>query len=125
MVRVGLDDVEIIAEDIPGWSVANKDSLTVALDITISPELQDEGNARELVNRIQKVRKDSGLELTDRIAVHIQEYEPLKAAIINYNDYIRSEILADTIELVSEAEAKGVEIEVNDTTLKVLITKNS
>jgi len=125
VVRVGLDDVEIIAEDIPGWSVANKDSLTVALDITISPELQDEGNARELVNRIQKVRKDSGLELTDRIAVHIQEYEPLKAAIINYNDYIRSEILADTIELVSEAEAKGVEIEVNDTTLKVLITKNS
>jgi len=125
LVRIALEDVEIIAEDIPGWSVANKDTLTVALDITISPELRDEGNARELVNRIQKIRKDSGLELTDRIAVHIQEYEPLKAAIINYNDYIRSEILADTIELVAEAEAEGVEIEVNDTTLKVLITKNS
>lgn len=124
-IAIGVEDVDIIADDIPGWSVANKDAITVALDVVISTDLQDEGNARELVNRIQKIRKDNGLELTDRIAVHIQEYEPLKTAIVNYNDYIRSEILADTIDLVSAADAQGVEIEVNDATLKVLITKNS
>ncbi len=124
-VMIGITDVEIIADDIPGWSVANKDSLTVALDITVTPELQDEGNARELVNRIQKIRKDSGFELTDRIAVNIEDFAPLKPAIVNFNDYIRAEILADTIDLVSSIKENGVEIEVNDITLKVLITKNS
>lgn len=124
-ITVNIDDVEIIAEDIPGWSVANKDNLTVALDITITPELQDEGNARELINRIQKIRKDSGLELTDRIAVSIEEFESLKPAIINFNDYIRAEILADSIDLVPAINGNGIAIEVNDVTLKVLITKNS
>lgn len=124
-VMVNIDDVEIIAEDIPGWSVANKDNLTVALDITVTPELQDEGNARELINRIQKIRKDSGLELTDRIAVSIEEFESLKPAIVNFNDYIRAEILADSIELVPAINGNGIAIEVNDVTLKVLITKNS
>ncbi|WP_317124959.1 isoleucine--tRNA ligase [Taibaiella helva] len=124
-VLIQVDDVEIIAEDIPGWSVANKDNLTVALDITVTPELQDEGNARELINRIQKIRKDSGLELTDRIAVSIEEFESLKPAIVNFNDYIRAEILADTIELVPALNGNAIAIEVNDVTLKVLITKNS
>ncbi len=123
-VRINIGDVEIIAEDIPGWSVANKDNLTVALDITITPELQDEGNARELVNRIQKIRKETGLELTDRIAVKIEEYEPLKTAILNFSDYICTEILADNIEIVSEMPS-GTDIEVNEKTLKVLIHKNS
>lgn len=123
-VQIGVEDVEIIAEDIPGWSVANKDNLTVALDITVTPELQDEGNARELVNRIQKIRKESGLEVTDRIVVDIQEYEPLKSAIINYKDYICAEILADNIRLMPHI-ADGTEIEVNEATLKVLISKNS
>ncbi|MBS1773775.1 MAG: isoleucine--tRNA ligase [Bacteroidetes bacterium] len=117
------DDVEIIAEDIPGWSVANKDKLTVALDITVTPELQDEGNARELVNRIQKIRKETGLELTDRIAVSIEEHEPLKSAIINFKDYICAEILADRLEIVPQI-TDGTEIEVNEANLKVLISKN-
>ncbi|MCB9045750.1 MAG: isoleucine--tRNA ligase [Chitinophagales bacterium] len=122
-IVISIGDVEIIAEDIPGWSVANKDNLTVALDITVTPELQDEGNARELVNRIQRIRKDSGLELTDRIAVQVEEYETLKSAIINFSDYICTEILADNIEIVPQMQS-GTEIEVNDVTLKVLISKN-
>ena len=118
-----MEDVEIIAEDIPGWSVANRDNLTVALDITVTPELQDEGNARELVNRIQKIRKETGLELTDRINVKIQEHEPLKSAIINFGDYICAEILADNIQITNNL-TEGTEIEVNEASLKVLINKN-
>lgn len=123
-IEIGIDDVEIIAEDIPGWSVANKDNLTVALDITVTEKLQDEGNARELVNRIQKIRKETGLELTDRIVVKIEEYEPLKSAIINFSDYICTEILADNIQLIPQMP-DGTEIEVNEATLKVLISKNT
>lgn len=123
-VEIRIEDVDIIAEDIPGWSVANKDNLTVALDITITPELQDEGNARELVNRIQKIRKESGLEVTDRIEVNIQEYEPFKSAIINYCDYICAEILADSLKIVPQID-NGTQIEVNDVMLNILISKNS
>lgn len=119
-----LSDVEIISEDIPGWTVANKGALTVALDITITPELLDEGNARELVNRIQKIRKDNDFELTDRIQVKMAIAESLKSAIINYNDYICTEILADSVELVPELQ-DGVEIEVNDLTFNVLVNKKS
>ncbi|MDR3680853.1 MAG: isoleucine--tRNA ligase [Flavipsychrobacter sp.] len=124
MVLLTTDDVDIIAEDIPGWAVANSGTLTVALDVTVTPELQDEGNARELVNRIQRIRKESGLELTDRIVVNIEEYEPLKTAIINYNDYICAEILADNINLMPHVN-DGVDIEINEATLKVHIFKNS
>jgi isoleucyl-tRNA synthetase len=123
-VEIGPEDVDIIAEDIPGWAVANKDNLTVALDITITPALQEEGNARELVNRIQKIRKDSGFQLTDRIGVQIEEYEPLKSAIINFSDYICAEILADNIRIVPQVQ-DGTEIEVNEATLKVLISKKA
>ncbi|WP_343693468.1 isoleucine--tRNA ligase [Chitinophaga sp.] len=119
-----LSDVEIISEDIPGWTVANKGALTVALDITITPELLDEGNARELVNRIQKIRKDNDFELTDRIQVKMAVADSLKSAIINYNDYICTEILADSVELVPELQ-DGVEIEVNDLTFNVLVNKKS
>lgn len=122
-VEITIDDVEIIAEDIPGWSVANKDNLTVALDITVTPELQDEGNARELVNRIQKIRKETGLELTDRINVTVEERDSLKSAIINFKDYICTEILADDIQLSTDIQS-GTEVEVNDAILKVLISKN-
>ncbi|WPQ63916.1 isoleucine--tRNA ligase [Chitinophaga sancti] len=123
-VFIVLSDVEIISEDIPGWTVANKGALTVALDITITPELLDEGNARELVNRIQKIRKDNDFELTDRIQVKMAVAESLKSAIINYNDYICTEILADSVELVPELQ-DGVEIEVNDLTFNVLVNKKS
>jgi isoleucyl-tRNA synthetase len=116
-------DVEISSQDIPGWLVANAGGITVALDITLTDELKNEGIARELVNRIQKIRKETGLELTDRIAVQVEEYETLKSAIINFSDYICTEILADNIELVPQIQS-GTEIEVNDVTLKVLISKN-
>ncbi len=116
-------DVDIVAEDIPGWSVANKDNLTVALDIEITPELKDEGNARELVNRIQKIRKEAGFELTDRIILSIEAREPLKTAIINFNDYICTEILADNIQLMPEIQS-DIEVEVNDGVYKILIHKN-
>ncbi|RPE13906.1 isoleucine--tRNA ligase [Chitinophaga lutea] len=123
-VPIQLADVEIISEDIPGWTVANKAALTVALDITITPELLDEGNARELVNRIQKIRKDSGFELTDRIAVKVAEVDSLKTAIINFNDYICTEILADSLDVVPQLQ-EGIEVEVNDLKFNVLVNKKS
>ncbi|HET9057209.1 MAG TPA: DUF5915 domain-containing protein, partial [Chitinophagaceae bacterium] len=115
-------EVEITSEDIPGWMVATKGDLTVALDITITPELVNEGNARELVNRIQKIRKDSGYELTDRIVVKLMGEAGVKESVTQFNNYICAEILADSLELVSEIIG-GTEIEVNDIPLKVLVTK--
>jgi isoleucyl-tRNA synthetase len=123
-IPIHLSDVEIISEDIPGWTVANKGALTVALDITITPELLDEGNARELVNRIQKIRKDSGFELTDRIAVKVADVATLKTAIINFNDYICTEILADSLDVVPQLQ-EGIEVEVNDLKFNVLVNKKS
>ena len=123
-IEIRIEDVDIIAEDIPGWSVANKDNLTVALDITVTPELQEEGNARELVNKIQKIRKESGFEVTDRIIVNIQDYEPLNSAIINFSDYICAEILADALKIVPEV-TNGEKIEVNDVILDIFIHKIS
>ena len=123
-VELLIGDVDIIAEDIPGWSVANKGILTVALDITVTPELKEEGNARELVNRIQRIRKENGYEVTDRINVDIQEYDSFKSAIINFSDYICAEILADHINIVPEV-TNGTEIEVNDVMLTISISKNA
>jgi isoleucyl-tRNA synthetase len=121
-VEITTAEVDIIAEDIPGWSVANKDQITVALDITVTNELLEEGIARELVNRVQKVRKDTGLEVTDKINLVIQEREELKTAIINYSNYICAEILADRIDIATELD-NGTEIEINDVILKILISK--
>lgn len=123
-VHVDIEDVEIIAEDIPGWSVANKENITVALDISLDDELLEEGNAREIVNRIQKIRKDKDFALTDRIVVQIEEHEAINNAVKNNMAYISEEILADKIELVNNIE-DGVSIEVNDLLLAVSITKNS
>lgn len=117
-----VNEVEITSEDIPGWMVANKDALTVALDVTVTPELISEGNARELVNRIQKIRKDSGYELTDRIEVKVTEHEELRQSIARFNNYICAEILADKLELVPELH-DGTEIQVNEIPLKVFVTK--
>ena len=123
-VQISLSEVEISSDDIPGWMVANKDALTVALDVTISSELVSEGNARELVNRIQKIRKDNGYELTDRILVQVTENDELKNSIARFNSYICAEILADELELVP-ALANGTEIEVNDIPLKVFVSKKT
>jgi len=121
-IDIKIEDADVIAEDIPGWSVANKDNLTVALDITITPQLQEEGNARELVNRIQKIRKERDFEVTDRIGVEIENYEPFKSTIINFSDYICTEILADNIKIVPKLE-NSTEIDVNDAILKIFISK--
>ena len=121
-VTIELSDVDIVAEDIPGWSVASKGSLTVALDITLTDELKQEGDAREFVNRIQNIRKESGFDLTDRIFVTVLDSPELGKSIIKYNDYICREILADTIEWVSQMQ-DGIEIEINEVLLKVVVNK--
>jgi len=121
-LEIVLSDVDIIAEDIPGWSVGNKNNITVALDITVTEALQDEGNARELVNRIQRIRKESGLEVTDRIEVTLEESETLKSAIINFYDYICAEILADKLIFLTEP-FEGTSIEVNESTINISISK--
>jgi len=97
-----LSDVEIIAEDIPGWVVTNQDTLTVALDITITQELKEEGYARELVNRIQNYRKDSDLEVTDTITVTLQSHPETDAAFRKFEEYIKSETLCRKLEIIPE-----------------------
>jgi isoleucyl-tRNA synthetase len=121
-VILQLAEVEISSEDIPGWTVASKGELTVALDITVSPELEAEGNAREFVNRIQRIRKDSGFELTDRIEVKVAAHNGMKDSLAQFNTYICAEILADKLEILPEIE-DGTEIEVNDVSLKVIVSK--
>ncbi len=117
-------EVEISGEDIPGWIVANKEALTVALDVNVTPMLVSEGNARELVNRVQKIRKDSGFELTDRIVVKLSEHGALKDAITRFNNYICAEILADQLEMVPGLD-DGTEVEVNDIPVKVFVSKKA
>jgi isoleucyl-tRNA synthetase len=116
------EDVEIIPVDIPGWKVANSGQLTVALDITITDELREEGIARELVNRIQNLRKDSQLDLTDRIDVRIQRNNAIDSAVNNNLTYICAEILASSLELVDIVEpTAGTEIEL-DEGMKTVVT---
>jgi isoleucyl-tRNA synthetase len=97
-------DADIITEDIPGWVVASEGSLTVALDVTISDELHHEGTARELVNRIQNIRKEKGFEVTDRISLEIEKNNGLNNALSNNYSYICSETLADSLNMVDEIE---------------------
>ncbi len=116
------EDVEIIPVDIPGWKVVNFGQLTVALDVTISAELREEGLARELVNRIQNLRKDNNLDVTDRIEVKIQRNSAINSAINNNLDYICAEILASSLELVDTVEsANGSEVEIEED-IKTLIS---
>lgn len=122
MVVITADDLEISTDEIPGYEVANKGSLTVALDITISEELKKEGNAREFVNKIQNIRKDSNFELTDRINVTLQENEILQPSLIQYKDYICAEILADSLAFLPVLN-DGTEIEVNNAILIVNVVK--
>jgi isoleucyl-tRNA synthetase len=117
-----VNEVEISSEDIPGWTVASKGSLTVALDITVTPELEHEGNAREFVNRVQKIRKDSGFEVVDRIEIKVSASNGLKESLAQFNDYICAEILADKLEIVSDLHS-GTEIEINDNLIKVQVIK--
>ena len=110
-----VDDVEILSEDIPGWQVASMGSLTVALDITLTPELLQEGLAREVINRIQNLRKDKGFEVTDKIIVKLQSHTDLDEAVHRYISYICSETLAQSFEVVAEIEeTQKVLIEITD-----------
>lgn len=118
------EDVEIFAEDVPGWSVASRQGITVALDIQLTPELEQEGLARELVNRLQNLRKDKGLEVTDKIEVEILENSDIKDAFLANFDYIRSEILADSLQLVSTISNDVDQIDVNNVAVSVMIHKS-
>ena len=115
-----LVEVEIIAEDIPGWSVAVKNALTVALDITLTASLTKEGNARELVNRVQNIRKEANFELTDKILLRIVDNTDLKDSINEFSDYICREILALEIDWVPALE-DGVDVEINDQKLRISV----
>ena len=121
-VNLELSDVEISSKDIEGWLVANSDGLTVALDITITKELREEGVARELVNRVQNLRKDSGLEVTDKIKLTILNYENLQASVLENENYIVSETLTSELVFVDELE-DGAEIEFDTIKSKILINK--
>jgi isoleucyl-tRNA synthetase len=129
-IEILTTDVEIIAEDIPGWSVANKNSITVALDISVTPALLEEGIARELVNKIQKIRKEADFAITDRINVAIEDsnvnietFASIRNAVINFNQYLCAEILANNITFVSNVD-NSIEVDVNETTVNVSVTKN-
>ena len=117
------DDVVISSQDIEGWLVANSDGVTVALDVTISPELKNEGIARELVNRIQNLRKDSGFEVMDRVEVTIQEDEKLKVAVSQNLEYIKRETLTDVLCFDQKLE-EGTEIIFDEITSKLAIKKS-
>ena len=119
-VTIEKEDVEIFSEDIPGWLVANEGNLTVALEVELTDELRQEGMARELINRIQNLRKDTGLEITDRISVVVSPNEQTDAAIKTYGDYIASQVLADSIEI---AQNDGAEIDFDDFKLNIKIEK--
>ncbi|WP_289044534.1 isoleucine--tRNA ligase [uncultured Olleya sp.] len=117
------DDVEITSQDIEGWLVANEGNVTVALDVTISPELKEEGIARELVNRIQNLRKDSGFEVTDRITVQLQEDQNIVQAVQANLDYIKAETLTDDLKIINQLNS-GIEIAFDDVNTKLFIQKN-
>jgi len=119
-VEIFLEEVEIFSEDIPGWQVANKNELTVALDITISNSLQEEGNARELVNKLQKMRKDGGFNITDRVMLSIEKHDSINATLLNFKNYICAEILADDLQMVEQLSDAEV-VEVNDFPIKIIL----
>jgi isoleucyl-tRNA synthetase len=122
-IKLSLDDVEISSQDIEGWLVANNNGITVALDVTITPDLKNEGIARELVNRIQNIRKDSGFEVTDRVEVSILENEILELAVQENLDYIKQETLTEVLQFVGQLE-KGTDVAFDDITTKLNIIKH-
>ena len=116
------EDVDIITEDMPGWLVANNGTITIALDIELTPALVEEGIARELINRIQNLRKSSGLEIVDRITVQLENREEIAAAVINCNEYIASQVLASSLVLV-EGLTAGNALEMDGYNVNCVIEK--
>ena len=122
-ITLGLEDVEITSQDIEGWLVANEGALTVALDVTINEDLRKEGIARELVNRIQNLRKDSGFEVTDRIDVQLQKDAQIVEAVTSNEAYIKSETLTENLQIIDTVN-NGIEIVFDDVNTKLFIQKN-
>ncbi len=120
-VTVEAADVEIISEDIPGWLVSNEGNLTVALEVELTPELKKEGTARELINRIQNLRKETGLEITDRIKLTIAPHEETNAAIEAFGDLIKSQVLANSITI---ADNDGSEVDMDEYKLNIKVEKD-
>ncbi len=122
-----LSEIEIITEDIPGWLVANEGNLTVALDVNITEELKKEGLAREFINRIQNIRKDSGFDVTDKINIQIQKHDLINDAILTHSNYIGSQTLANNIDLVENIDAensKNLEIDKDIKTIIKIVKVN-
>ncbi|WP_303822378.1 isoleucine--tRNA ligase [Apibacter mensalis] len=120
--ELNLDDVEIRTQDITGWLVANDGKLTVALDITITPELKSEGIARELINKIQNLRKENGLEVTDKISLEIQANEQIEKSVNENMEYICSETLTQKLTFVSNT-TDGTELDINEIKIKIVLKK--
>lgn len=116
-------DVEIISEDIPGWLVANEGRLTVALDITVTDELKKEGLARELVNRIQNLRKSSGFEITDKVNITLASSAEMDGAVEVYQEYIKSQVLANNLVITAEPISDATSLDFEDFTLAVKVEK--
>ncbi|MEQ6124911.1 isoleucine--tRNA ligase [Pseudotenacibaculum sp. MALMAid0570] len=122
IITLELADVEISSKDIEGWLVANEGALTVALDVTISDELKEEGIARELVNRIQNARKDSGFEVTDKIKLTVLKFDTLEQSVYNNKDYIMAETLTSEL-MFADAISDGIDVEFDGIKSKILIQK--
>ncbi|MDE7086212.1 MAG: isoleucine--tRNA ligase, partial [Prevotella sp.] len=120
-LTVEVADVEIISEDIPGWLVSNEGSLTVALEVELTAELKQEGMAREIINRVQNIRKESGLEITARIQITLAPHAEVEQAVNGFGDYIKTQVLAASIVI---APNDGTEVELDDVKLNIKITKS-
>ena len=122
--EISLQDVEISTKDIPGWTVTSEGRMTVALDLTITEELKAEGIAREFINRVQNLRKEKGLELTDRITVCLDTENPFEKEILSQETYISAEVLSDKIEIVNSL-SNFDEIEIDDRRFRVSVQKST
>ncbi|MEG2790784.1 MAG: isoleucine--tRNA ligase [Odoribacter sp.] len=125
MITLGLEDVEILSEDIPGWLVANEGRLTVALDINVTKELKEEGIARELINRIQNLRKESDFDVTDKITLCIGRHSEINDAVEHFSSYIASQVLAENIKLTDDKDNTSKEVEIDEIRTFIKIEKVS
>ena len=118
------EDVEILSEDIPGWLVASENAITVALDINVTEELRQEGIAREFVNRIQNIRKESDFEVTDKIRVQIQKHNELNEALIRHSEYISNQTLASSFVLVDKLDPeKSRQVDIDEVITLIAIDR--
>ncbi len=122
-IKLGLEDVEILSEDIPGWLVANEGRLTVALDINVTKELREEGIARELINRIQNLRKESDFDVTDKITLAIGRHAEINEAVEHFSSYIASQVLAENIQLTDTRDENTKEVEIDEIRTFIKIEK--